>query len=99
MAFSKAFPRTTERSVYPKWEEIFLTKEEEKEQEELSREENLRIIKQCVDDAKKIFEEKDLKSYQSDVISVAVALFEKRGSHTIFYKESKAKKKFDATYS
>lgn len=96
MAFSKSFPKATDKTVYPKWEEVFLTKAEEEEQERISRQENLECIKQCIDDAKEIFREKQLKPYQSDVINAAVALFEKRASHTIFYKESKAKEKFDA---
>lgn len=95
MPFSKSFPKTTDKSVYPKWEEVFLTSDEEKEQEKLARDENFELMKQCIDDAKEIFEQKQLKAYQSDIINTAVALFEKRGSHTIFYKESKAKEKFD----
>lgn len=95
MAFSKSFPKTTEKSVYPKWEEVFLTAEEEKEQEQLSRDENFELMKECIDDARKIFEQKQLKAFQSDIVNTGIALFEKRGSHTIFYKESKAKEKFD----
>jgi len=39
MGFSKSFPRTTDKSVYPIWEEISLSKEEETEQESLARRE------------------------------------------------------------
>ena len=53
-------------------------------------------MKECVSDAKKIFSEQKLKDYQTDVIRIAVALFEKRASHTVYWKESKAKDKFDA---
>ncbi len=95
MPFSKSFPKATEKSVYPKWEEVFLTKEEELEQEKLAREANYEIMKECIDDARVIFREKELKSFQSDIIRVAVSLFEKRASHPVFYKESKAKEKFD----
>ena len=31
MPFSKSFPQTTGKSVYPKWVEIALTEQEEKE--------------------------------------------------------------------
>jgi len=96
MAFSKSFAKTTEKSVYPKWVEIFLSEEEEKEEERKSREENIKLMKECVSDAKKIFSEQKLKDYQTDVIRVAVALFEKRASHIVYWKESKAKEKFDA---
>jgi len=33
MAFSKSFAKTTEKSVYPKWTEVFLTDDEEREEE------------------------------------------------------------------
>jgi len=99
MAFSKAFAKTTDKSMYPKWTEMFLTAEEEREEEKKCREENIRIMKECVDDAKKIFSDKKLKDYQTDVIRLAVALFEKRASHAIYWKESRAKDKFDSKNS
>lgn len=95
MPFSKSFPKTTEKSVYPKWEEVFLTEEEEREQERLAREENYKLMKECIEDAREIFREKELKFFQSDIIRTAATLFEKRASHPVFYKESKAKEKFD----
>ncbi|MFW6013709.1 MAG: hypothetical protein ACOCQG_00910 [Candidatus Nanoarchaeia archaeon] len=98
MPFSKSFPKATEKSVYPKWEEVFLTGEEELEQEKLAREQNYGLMKECIDDAREIFREKELKVFQSDIIRVAATLFEKRASHPVFYKESKAKEKFDAQH-
>ncbi len=95
MAFSKTFPKSSEKSAYPKWVEVFLTEAEEKEQEALCRSENINIMKDCVEDAKSIIKEKSLKEYQTDIINMAVALFEKRASHEIFWKESKAKEKFE----
>lgn len=95
MPFSKSFPKTTDKSIYPKWEEITLTPEEEKEQEKIARKENIEKMKECIDDAKLIMKEKQLKEYQTDMINIALALFEKRASHEIYYKESKAKEKFD----
>jgi len=41
MPFSKSFPKTSKTSTYPQWEEITLTDEEEKEQEEKSRDKRL----------------------------------------------------------
>ncbi len=99
MAFSKSFPRTSDKNVYPTWEEVFLTDKEEKDVEEEVKQENIKIIKECIDDAKKIIEEKGLKSYQSDVINMAVALFEKRASHHVYLKERKCKEKFDKQFS
>ena len=95
MAFSKSFPKTVEGSSYPQWEEVFLTEEEEREEERKCREENIKIMKECVDDAKKIIQEKNMKEYQTDVVTMAISLFEKRASHSVYWKESKAKGKFD----
>ena len=95
MPFSKNFPRTIEGSNYPKWEEVFLTDGEERAVEERCRQENLVLMKECVDDAKKLMAEKGLKEYQSDLINLAISLFEKRASHSVYWKESLAKEKFD----
>ncbi len=95
MAFSKTFPKTVKGSSYPRWEEVFLTEEEEILEEQKARSGNVELIKQCIEDGKKIFQEKELKPFQSDLIRLAVALFEKRASHTVYYKERKAKEKFD----
>ena len=36
-----------------------------------------------------------MKEYQTDIINMAISLFEKRASHSVYWKESKAKDKFD----
>ena len=95
MAFSKTFPKTVKGSSYPRWEEVFLTEEEELAEEQKARAENIELIKQCIEDGKKIFKEKELKPFQSDLIRMAIALFEKRASHAVYWKERKAKEKFD----
>ena len=95
MAFSKKFPRTVEGSNYPKWEEVSLSAEEEKEVEENARKENIKLMKDCIEDAKQIVREKGLTDSENDIIKMAVALFEKRASHEIYWKERKAKEKFD----
>lgn len=99
MAFSKSFPKTIDGSNYPRWEEIFLSSEEESEQEKACRKENITVMKDCIEDAKLIFAEKNLKNFQSDLIAVAIALFEKRASHVVFWKESKTKEKFDEIFA
>ena len=98
MGFSKNFPRTVKGTSYPVWEEVFLTDEEENKEEEKAREENLLLMKQCISDAEKILLEQNMKKYQTDLINVAIALFEKRASHTVYWKESKAKEKFDKLF-
>ena len=96
--FSKSYPRTTDKSTYPVWEEISLSGEEEKAQESIARSENINKMKECIADAKKIIESNNLKPYQTDMINIAISLFEKRGSHEIYYKENKAKEKFDGRF-
>ncbi len=96
MAFSKSFPKTVEGSAYPKWEEVFISEEEERDIEQRAREENIKIMQECIDDAKMLIEEKGFKGFKEDILKVAVPLFEKRASHTVYWKESKCKEKFDA---
>lgn len=95
MPFSKSFPKTVPGSSYPQWEEVFLTEEEEKEEEKKCREENIKIMKECISDAKEVVTKKTLKDYQTDIVNIAISLFEKRASHSVYWKESKAKEKFD----
>mgnify|MGYP006865024372 CR=1 FL=1 len=96
MAFSKSFARNVEGSNYPKWEEVYLTEEEEKQQERKLREDNLEIMRECLVDAQKLM--KELKDYQTDLVSLAISLFNKRASHSVHYKEQKTKEKFDQQF-
>lgn len=98
MGFSKSFPRNVEGSSYPRWEEVSITNEEEKEEEEKARQDNIKLMKQCIDDAKAILLEAEMKDYQTDAVNMAVAMFEKRASHSIYWKENKAKEKFDNAF-
>ncbi len=93
--YYKRFPKETEGSTYPKWIEIRLTEEEEKQVEQQARQENKTLFKECVQDAQKIVSELELKGYQTDTISIAIALFDKRASHSVYHKENKAREKFE----
>jgi len=95
MSFSKTFPKTIKGSNYPRWEEVFLTDEEERFEEVKCRQENLRLMDECINDAKSIIAKQNLKPFQSDLIRVALSLFDKRASHAVYWKENKAKEKFD----
>jgi hypothetical protein len=95
MTFSKTFPKTIKGSNYPKWEEVYLTDDEEKLEEAKCRQENLSLMDECIKDAKSIISKQGLKPFQSDLIRIAISLFEKRASHAVYWKESKAKKNFD----
>ena len=98
MPFSKSFPRTTEKSSYPTWEEVLLNTEEEEDIEKLAHSENIKLMKKCLDDAKLIVSDTNLKDYQSDIIQLAIALFEKNASHSVYWKEAKCKEKFDKKF-
>lgn len=98
MAYSKNFPRTIEGSNYPRWEEVYLTSEEEGKEEEKCRADNIEIMKECVNDARRVMEEKGLKDYQSDLMAMAIALFRKRAAYAVHYKEQRAKEKFDEKF-
>ena len=95
MVFSKSFPRTLKGSTYPIWEEVTISDEEEKIIEEHAKEENVSLMKECIEEAKKIISEKGFKEYQSDVINIGISLFDKIASHQVYHKENKAKERFD----
>lgn len=99
MPFSKRFPRTVEGSAYPRWEEIYLAEEEESQQESVCRQENIDLMCQCLDDAKEVILKQGMKLFDQNIIAIATSLFEKRASHVIYYKEAKAKEKFDAKHA
>ncbi len=92
MVYTKAFPKRSDKSVYPQWEEVSLTEEEEIIEEKKCREENNRIMAECLSDAKRLLEAQG-KAYESSVATIATALFEKRASHVIYWKEEKARDK------
>jgi hypothetical protein len=97
MGFSKTFPRTVKGSNYPQWEEVFLTEDEERAVEEQCRIRNNQLFEECISDAKYILQRKGLGD-DPHIVQAAIALFEKRASHVVFWKESKAKEKFDEQF-
>ncbi len=99
MTFSKSFPRTDGKTNFPIWEEISLDDSEEKDVEFKARRENNALIKQCVEDARLIMEDMNLRDYQTDLVRMAVALFEKRSSHVVYWKEEECKGKFDEKFN
>ena len=93
MAFVKQFPKN--RGTFTEWSEIVLTYEEEITAEDQARQENIKILKESLADAQKIMANQGLKDTQTDLISLAITLFEKRASHEIYWKEAAAREKFD----
>ena len=96
--FSKSFPRTDGKTNYPVWEEINLDVSEEREVDEKARLQNIQLMKQCVEDTRKIISDENLRDYQTDLVRMAVSLFEKRASHSVYWKEELAKEKFDEKF-
>ncbi|HLC89193.1 MAG TPA: hypothetical protein VJG49_04095 [Candidatus Nanoarchaeia archaeon] len=94
MAFSKTFPKTIPGSNYPLWEEVFLTAAEELQVEEECKKANFQLLDECLRDAKMLTIKNGMNE-DENIVRLAVALFEKRASHVVFWKESKAKEKFD----
>ena len=68
------------------YEDIFLSAMEEREQEQVARQEHLYLIRQCLADARNVIKDEKLMDMQSHVLSIALALFKKRASHSIEYK-------------
>lgn len=99
MGFSKTFPRNVKGTSYPQWEEIFLTSAEEAGVDSSARLENIRLMRESIKDAEGLISELGLKRFQTSLLQIAIALFEKRASHSIYHKESKAKDKFDKLFS
>ena len=97
MPFSKTFPKTLPNSNYPVWEEIFLTEQEEKETEEQCQRENFRLMDRCLQEARSLAIKNGLNTDENRT-KLAIALFEKQASHVVFWKESKAKEKFDEKF-
>jgi hypothetical protein len=94
MAFSKTFPKTYPGTNYPVWEEITLTNQQETEIEEECRKNNFELLDQCLLDAKSLAIKNAINT-EDNVTNLAIALFEKRASHVVFWKENKAKELFD----
>ena len=94
MPFSKSFPKTLPGSTYPMWEEVFLTEAEERDMEEKCRRENKVLLDECLQEAKGLAIKNAINT-EENMTQLAIALFEKRASHVIFWKEIKAKEKFD----
>lgn len=93
--FSKNFAKSSDKSVYPKWIEVTLSQEEEKQAEKECRDKNYQVMLECIEDAKSLVIDKKLLESQTNIVNIASALFEKRASHEVFFKENLAKQKFD----
>lgn len=95
MAFSKTFPKNIPGTNFPVWEEVFLTPEEEQQVEEKCKQESFILMDECLREAKALAIKNSVND-EANVVGIATALFDKHASHVIFWKENKAKEKFDA---
>lgn len=98
MTFSKSFPRTDSKTNFPIWEEISLNNSEEQKVESEARREINALMKQCIEDARLIMGDMNLRDYQTDLVRMAVSLFEKRASHVVYWKEQACKDLFDEKF-
>ncbi len=98
MAFSRRFPRDVKGSPYPVWEEVYLSTEEEAKLEQDARENGLKVMRECLHDAEEIVKGQGMKDFQTNVVQLAISLFEKRASHAVYWKEEAVKDKFDKAY-
>ena len=96
MGFSRRFPRDVKGSPFPQWIDVSLNDVEETEQELLARKENILLLKECLEDSQAIMKEKSLKPYQTDLVNLAIALYDKRASHAAYWKEERVKEKFES---
>ena len=94
MPFSKTFPKTVPGSNYPIWEEVYLTEQEEREVEEQCRKENYQLMDVCLNQAKALAIRHGINE-DGIRATLAVSLFEKHASHVVFWKENRAKEKWD----
>lgn len=95
MAFTKSFPKDIPNSRYPEWVEVSLTEAEEAKIEAHARENHIRLLQESLHDAIQLVKEEQLKDYQTNMVQLAMALFEKRASHTVWHKEEAARIKFE----
>lgn len=95
MVFGKRYPKDKPGSNFPEWVEIQLTEEEEREIEEKARQENIRLMKQCLDDATSLLKDKGFRDYDNNRIEIAKTLFDKLASHSVYWKEAECKDRFD----
>lgn len=94
MTFSRRFPKDKPGSPYAAWEEIYLTAEDEKAVEDAQRAANKKLMRECIVDAREIAQQESL-DLEKDITDIAIALFEKRASHAVYWKEEEAKNRFD----
>jgi len=87
-----------ENNKTTKWQEVFLSSKEEKEEEQKARESNIFLMKQCLEDAKSMVTKLGFKRYKNNLVSFALALYKKRASHSVFWKEERCKEKFQELF-
>jgi len=95
MTFKKSFPHQKAEGAFTNWVEIALSNDDEKKAQDKARDEQVATYNQCLDDAREILLKNGMKAFDPNMIAVANALFEKRASHTVYYKEEAARDKFD----
>ena len=91
----KSFPVQAGENSQTVWKEIGLTPKEEFVEEQKARRDYLSLMKICIDDARKLMDEKGMPEYQADIMNIALNLFRKRASHVSYWKDLRCREKFE----
>jgi len=71
MTFSRRFPKDKPGSPYASWEEVYLTAEDERAVEDKQRGANVKLMQECIGDAKIAAAGQKLQHVQADIIAIA----------------------------
>ena len=93
MVYVKSFPKNS--ATPTEWVKIKLSEKDEKEIEKSVRVKNALLFDECLNDATGILRAGALKEYQTNIVNIARALFEKRASHLVYQKEAYCREKFE----
>ncbi|MCF7861294.1 hypothetical protein K9M79_03525 [Candidatus Woesearchaeota archaeon] len=94
MTYIKSFPRTKDSTTH--WVDIKLDDKEEQKVSAIHRNLNKNLYQQCLKDAAVILEKSEMKEFQTNIVQIATALFNKRSSHLVYSKDSYCREKLEA---
>jgi hypothetical protein len=98
MAFTKSFPKKIAPNLPPVWEEIALSEQEEKDIENKCKRQNYFLLDECLQASKSLAIKHSINTDENRT-KIAIALFEKLASHSVFFKERAAKEKFEKLFN
>lgn len=102
MSLAKRFPTEVNKEITTKetrWEEYNLTQKEEKLIHNQSVARHKALFAECFSLASKIIEDEGAKPYQTSLVNVAIALFNKHARHEHFMQEEFLRLKHEKKYT